>query len=146
VVRGTTLLRGAAGLFAAALGADPKLADDLRAGHRYAAARAAVAAGGHGEEAAKPDEQERARLRKQARDWLRADLAAWATVLEKGPPQARPVVQRTLGHWRQDPDLGGLRDKAELARLPEAERRACRDLWAEVDALLRRTQPKPGQP
>jgi hypothetical protein len=43
-----------------------------------------------------------------------------------------------MRHWRQDPALGGLRDKAELARLPEAERAACRRLWAEVDAVLAR--------
>jgi hypothetical protein len=31
-------------------------------------------------------------------------------------------VRRALTHWGQDPARGALRDKAELARLPEAER------------------------
>jgi hypothetical protein len=47
-------------------------------------------------------------------------------------------VQRTLQHWQKDTDLAGLRDKAALAKLPEAEQKAWRKLWAEVDALLRR--------
>jgi tetratricopeptide (TPR) repeat protein len=64
-------------LYAAAFAADPKLADDLRAGHRYnAACYAALAAAGQGEDAAKLDAKEHTRLRKQALDWLRADLVS----------------------------------------------------------------------
>jgi hypothetical protein len=38
--------------------------------------------------------------------------------------------------WKADADLGGLRDEPELAKLPADEQKACRALWAEVDALL----------
>jgi hypothetical protein len=36
------------------------------------------------------------------------------------------------------PDLKGIRDDVELAKLPEAERASWRKLWDAVDALLRR--------
>jgi hypothetical protein len=48
-------------------------------------------------------------------------------------------VRQTLQHWQHDPDLAGIRDAAGLTKLPEAEREACRRLWADVDALLKRT-------
>ena len=61
-------LRGAeAGLYAAAFAADPRLAEDLKAGCRYRAACAAALAGcGGGADGAKLSEEERARWRKQA--------------------------------------------------------------------------------
>jgi tetratricopeptide (TPR) repeat protein len=130
----------AARFYAEAFADQPRLADDLDSNCRYnAACAAALAAAGRGRDAAALGGQERARLRRQARDWLRADLAAWT----KGVEKARPVVQRTLTHWQQDPDLAGLRDRDALAQLPEAERQACRNLWAEVDALRKRTGPEP---
>jgi hypothetical protein len=70
-------------------------------------------------------------------------LAAWAKVAEKGPPQDRAQVQPTLRHWQKGSDLAGLRDPDALAKLPEAERAACRQLWAEVNALLRRMRADP---
>jgi serine/threonine-protein kinase len=124
--------------YADAFAAEPKLADDLRSGHRYnAACAAALAAAAKGEDAAKLADQERAKLRQQALDWLQADLAAWTNLAEKGPPQARMAVQQKLRHWQQDSDLAGVRGDA-LARLPAAERDAWRKLWADVDALLKR--------
>jgi len=55
--------------------ADPKLAADLQAAHRYHAAQCAALAGcGKGQEAAGQSAAERARLRGQALEWLRADL------------------------------------------------------------------------
>ena len=78
----------------------------------------------------------RARLRGQALDWLKAERAAWAKVLDSDGPQARPFVQQTLQHWRADTDLAGVHDAGALAKLPEPERVAWRSLWAEVDALL----------
>jgi serine/threonine-protein kinase len=55
-------------LYAEAFDAAPSLADDLGADHRYNAARAAALAGcGHGADATGLGEEERARLRDQAR-------------------------------------------------------------------------------
>ena len=134
----------AAGLYAAAFAADPKLAADLGAGHRYnAACSASLAAAGQGEDAAKLDDKERTRLRQQALDWLKADLTAWANRLDSGPPQARPAIVKTLRHWQQDPDLAGLRDPAALARIPADEQKAFTQLWADVAALLKKAEAKP---
>jgi tetratricopeptide (TPR) repeat protein len=133
----------ATGFYSEAFTEQPRLADDLRAGHRYnAACAAALAAGGQGKDAAEPDEKQRTRLRQQALDWLRADLAAWTMLLDKGSPQTRSRVQQKLRHWQQDADLACLRAPEALTRLPEAERKAWRQLWADVAALLERTQEK----
>jgi tetratricopeptide (TPR) repeat protein len=127
--------------WAEALAADPKLADDRQAGHRYDAACAAALAGaGRGTDDPKPDDAARAKLRVQALDWLKAELAAWAKVLDSADAQARLVVLQTLEHWRADSDLAGIRDPDALAQLPEAERAPWRSLWANVDALLARTR------
>jgi len=80
----------------------------------------------------------KAHWRKQAIEWLKADLAAWSKVLEKAPPAARQSISQTLQHWKADSDLAGLRDAALLAKLPEAEQKVCRAFWAEVDALLKK--------
>jgi serine/threonine-protein kinase len=131
----------ATGLYAAAFAADPKLAADLRALHRYnAACYAALAAAGQGEDAAKLDDQERTRLRQQALDWLRADLALYRRQLETGNLADRAAVQGMLKHWQQDTDLAGIRDKAALAKLSPQERAACEKLWADVAALLKKAQ------
>jgi hypothetical protein len=80
------------------------------------------------------------KLRRQALDWLKAELAAWSKILESGPPQARPVVASTLEHWKEDSDVAGIRDAAALDRLPQEERAACKQLWADVDGLLSKVE------
>jgi serine/threonine-protein kinase len=132
----------AARFYAAAFAAEPRRADDLRGAHRYNAACAAALAGcGQGEGAAALDDRERARLRQQAVDWLRTDLAARTKLLDRDPERARTVVAQALRHWQADADLAGLRDQAALDKLPEAERAACQKLWADVGALLARLRP-----
>jgi eukaryotic-like serine/threonine-protein kinase len=129
----------AAGCWTEALAADPKLGDDRQAGHRYNAACAAALAGsGQGTDDPKPDDAARARLRGQALDWLKAEQAAWAKMLDSGDARARPFVAQNLQHWQADPDLAGVRDRTALAALPEAERADWEALWAEVDRLLGR--------
>jgi tetratricopeptide (TPR) repeat protein len=131
----------AARLSAEALRADPRLADDRRAGHAYNAACSAALAGcGQGKDDPPPDDATRARLRGQALGWLKDELAAWSKLLDGGQPGARAQVQQWLVHWKGDPDLGGLRDEAALDKLPENERRAWCALWSEVEAVLARTR------
>jgi hypothetical protein len=65
-------------------------------------------------------------------------LAAWSKALETGPPEARPSIATTLQHWKADTDLAGIRDEPALAKLPDAEHKACRAFWAEVDGLLKK--------
>jgi tetratricopeptide (TPR) repeat protein len=127
----------AARFWAAAFAARPKLADDLGTQDRYnAACAAALAAAGRGADAGKLDEGERTRLRRQALEWLTADLAAWAKVIRDKPPE-RARAEKALRLWQADGDLAGLRDAAEVARLPAEEQQTCRKLWAEVKELLR---------
>jgi serine/threonine-protein kinase len=128
-------------LFAAAFEADPGLADDRQTQHRYDAAAAAALAGcGRGRDEPALGEAERAALRTRARGWLKAELAAWSKLLDAGSTQAGTVIVQNLDEWKLDPDLAGIRDEAELQKLAEDERRACRVLWSEVDALLARSR------
>jgi tetratricopeptide (TPR) repeat protein len=114
-------------------------ADDLRSGHRYNAARAAaLAAAGQGPEAARLTGERRADWRRQALAWLRADLALLAKQAEAPGAGGRAAVRRALRRWQGDPDLAGLRDPAALAALPAEQPEECRQLWAEVAALLGR--------
>ena len=133
-------LRGAAAaLHAESFANDPNLAENLQAGHRYNAARAAAVAGcGACADGAKSNEEERERWRKQACAWLRADLKAWTKKLDTGTSADRVQAQKSLSHWRDDPDLAGLRDQDALDKLPPAERQECRTLWRNVEALIER--------
>ena len=130
---------GAARLWAEALTADPKLGDDREVQHRYNAACAAALAGcGEGKDDPAPDDGAKARLRRQALDWLKDELSAWSKALESSPPQNRTVIGQTLDHWRQDRDLAGVREPAALDRLSKPERADWQKLWSEVEALRAR--------
>jgi tetratricopeptide (TPR) repeat protein/serine/threonine protein kinase len=129
--------------YAEAFAADAKLADDLGSGHRYNAACAAALAGcGRGKDADKLDDKERARLRRHALDWLRADLVAWGRLLKKEPDKTGPVLVKTMQHWQQDTDFAGVRGTDVIAKLPEAERQEWQKLWNDVADLLKRAQAK----
>jgi len=127
----------AARLYAETFASDPNLADDLGSFHRYNAACAAALAGcGQGTDAEKLDTKERAGLRKQALDWLRADLKAYRQMMEKSADKAAPEVAQRVQHWLQDPDFTGVRGSEALGRLPEAERGDWQKLWADVEEAL----------
>jgi tetratricopeptide (TPR) repeat protein len=109
-------------------------------GYRYWAACAAAMAGcGQGTSAARWDDGARARWRRQALDWLGAELAFWAAQLDKGGP--RVSLRSALRHWQRDSTLAGLRDARGLAVLPETEQQTCRMFWAKVKTLLDRAGP-----
>jgi tetratricopeptide (TPR) repeat protein len=132
------LNRAAANFYKEALAAEPKLADDLGAAHRYyAACAAALAVCGQGKGAGELSEMERVQLRRQALTWLRADLAAWQKLLEKERDKAASAVRQTVAHWQQDDDLACFRGPGALASLPEAERQEWQKLWNDVEALPR---------
>ena len=101
---------------------------------------AALAAAGQGEDAATLDDQERARLRKQALDWLRADLALRNQQIESANPADRANAQQTLRHWQRDRDLAAFRGADALAKLPDAERKDWEALWGRVSHLVDRAQ------
>ena len=85
------------------------------------------------------EETERAHWLKQARQWLRAALAAWVRVLDSSPA-ARGDVWKALTLWQVDPDLACVRDPGELAKLAENERKEYLAIWAEVAAVLARIE------
>jgi hypothetical protein len=116
----------------------------VSSGARYDAACCAARAGcGQGEDAGQLDELERARWRQQALDWLRADLIRWGKLLDDGKADTQAKVRQTMRHWQTDPDLAGVRDPAGLARLPDKERQAWQQFWADVAATLQRAATPP---
>jgi tetratricopeptide (TPR) repeat protein len=129
----------AARFYGEAFAAQPNLAGDQPSLDRYDAACCAALAGcGRGEEATWLDADERGRLRRRALDWLRADLQAWRKALERDRSNASEVRQQ-MRHWLGDADFAGVRGDA-LAKLPEAERPAWQQLWADVTQTLAGTE------
>jgi tetratricopeptide (TPR) repeat protein len=109
----------------------------LRATHGYSAACYAALAGcGPGKDKAPLDARERARLRRQALGWLRADLGAWAARVLKGTQKERTAAAKRLRRWQADSDLAAVRGPDALRKLPEDERADWQRLWAEVQAVL----------
>jgi serine/threonine-protein kinase len=128
----------AAGLYADAFSADPRLADNPTTEIRYRAALCAALAGcGLGADGPALSESERERWRGRARAWLREDLAAWA---ERAGGDDRAPVRKTMTRWQADPDLSGLREPAALDRLSPEERKEWLALWGDVAAVLKRAE------
>jgi Flp pilus assembly protein TadD len=125
---------GAIACFRKAIELDPN-----KASYRSNAACAAALIGCSRLKDAKPlDDKERARWRKQAIEWLRADLTLLSKQADSGKPSDRVEVAQLLQHCQRDADFAGIRDAKELAKLPADERQACEKLWADVAALLKK--------
>jgi serine/threonine-protein kinase len=131
----------AARLYTDAFAVDPTLAENVTTECRYRAARCAALAGcGLGADGSRLDEAERTRWRRQAREWLEADLAAWTQKVDRGGAADRALVRRALASWRADPDLAAVRELTALERLPADERGKWLAMWNEVDAVTHRAQ------
>jgi WD40 repeat protein/serine/threonine protein kinase len=133
----------AAQIWEDALIADPTLGDDREQQHTYNAACAAVlAADGLTRQQSEPplDDESKAKLRRKALNWLKAELAVWGKQLESGPPEDRPFIMLTLQHWQKDPDLAGIRDSALIAKLPLDEQSSLAMFWGDVQALLTKVE------
>ncbi len=136
----TNRTRAMASLYADAFAVAPLLAEDVRSGHRFTAARAAALAGcGRGEDAASLDQEEQTRWRKRALAWLKLDVAAWAKKVDSGAAADRVLVRQRLTAWRTDPDLTGVSESGALNKLSALERKEWLVLWKEVDVLFNRT-------
>jgi hypothetical protein len=107
--------------FGRALADEPSLTD--KTGNGYVAALAAVKA------AATADGSEAARLRRQALDWLRADLASF-----KQPAADVTAVRAEVARYRHHPALAPVREGPALANLPKAERDEWQKFWTEAAA------------
>ncbi len=85
----------AARLWGEALELDPKLGDDRRAQHRYNAACAAALGGcGRGKDDPPPSTDEKTKLRRQAFDWLTAELQCLDEVARIGEEGRAAVSSR----------------------------------------------------
>src|SRR5262249_55082616 len=110
-LRHRRLTAAAAGFYETSLAAEPSLADDLEAGQRFHAARAAALAGcGVGEDATKLDGRRREALRRQALGWLTAQYNAWAERHRRARPGDRTAAATAVRSWQHDEDLAGVRD------------------------------------
>jgi serine/threonine-protein kinase len=142
------LYAASARLYADGLAAAPLSADNIRADHRYKAGCVAALAGcGRGADADRLGEADRIRWRRQARDWLRAELGLWARIRE--PKADRELAELKLAHWWIDPDLAVVRDPTVQAQFSPAEREEWDTLWNDFDAVLTgraRPAPQPGKP
>jgi hypothetical protein len=131
-------------LCAEAFEAKPELADGLTENNRYDAACAAVLGSRRqAADASTLDDAACVRLRKQGYDWLLADLQVCKKKLESNKPEEKNVVARFLKNAVGDSDLVGVREAAELAKLPVDEREKWKQFWVEVEALLKRAEAKP---
>jgi eukaryotic-like serine/threonine-protein kinase len=120
---------------------DPSLASDIRAGHRYRAACAAAQAGcGRGLDATQLKETDQKRWRAQAKKWLREDLTAFSKTPQEDTTKNRDWIKNKLAEWKNDRDVAGIRDPAELNKLSAQERQDCLALWREVGAMLDRAK------
>jgi serine/threonine protein kinase/Flp pilus assembly protein TadD len=118
--------------YAAAAGFAAKVYTDRTEPPRLGAFAAARAGCGQSEDAAELSDKERARLRGQALEWLRADMAAWKARLATGKPQEREAAQRFVDECLYGPSLAALREASTLELLPAAERQEWRRFWAEI--------------
>ena len=129
-------------IYVEAFAADPELAERSFSNRYNAACSAALAGSGQGEDAEKLDDAERSRFRRQALDWLTADLANEAKLANA--PADRSKVWKALNHWQMDKDFAHVRGDA-LAKLPETERIGWQKLWADVEALKKRCEEPPAE-
>jgi predicted ribosomally synthesized peptide with SipW-like signal peptide len=131
-------------LFAGAFAADPTLADDPTAFHRYSAACCAALAAGRGPEMTAIGVEEWGHLTHLAHHWLGAELAA--RTAQAKDPRAWPVVRASMNFWKRDPELAAVRDPIWLAAMPADEREKWEEFWADVDALRKQLASPPPKP
>jgi tetratricopeptide (TPR) repeat protein/serine/threonine protein kinase len=125
-------------LYQQAFKAHPALTEDGDQQHRYNAACAAALAGvGKGEDATTLRDEEKEKLRQQARAWLQADLDAYAKNSKGGKAPAVVQTFERLSHWQADSDLAGVREFEELRQLPEEEAKVWQRLWADLAGVLK---------
>jgi hypothetical protein len=127
------LAAAGARLYAEAIAAEPNIAEDRVIRPRcFGAFLAAWAGCETTRDDPPPNETERARLRRQALDWLRGEMTTWTPMLEGGPSGDRRDAAAALRGWMNTHELAGVRDPNRLKALPEDERRAWQALWDEA--------------
>jgi WD40 repeat protein/tetratricopeptide (TPR) repeat protein len=90
---------------------------------------------GPGKSEAPLDVAAKAKLRRRALIWLKAELTGATKLLESGPPALRPAIDEALDAWTGREEI---REAQARAKLPADERKAWQTLWADVDSLRKR--------
>jgi Tetratricopeptide repeat len=103
----------------------------------------ALAGGGNNKDEPPLADATKAKLRRQALIWLKAELTASTKLIESGPPQGSTGISQAIEQWEQDSNLAGFREALTLAKLPADEKKAWQTLWADVDSVMKRA-PAPG--
>jgi hypothetical protein len=132
-------------LYTDAFAADPRLLTPTGI-HRYNAACATVRLAAGDDPGALVGDEEAGRLRNQAREWLAGTLAALRPLAKSAQPATRRLAADRLSQWGGDPDLGSVRDPRRRAGLPEEERKAWEEFWAEVGVARKSATLLPGPP
>ena len=110
--------------------------------YRYLAAAAAALAGTRpGDDDPPLTDSKRTAWRKQALEWLQADLDMWIKKVEKDPPQFSATVRERLTAWQRNPDFAGVRDANLLNQLSQDDQASWQKLWSDVDAQLAKLGP-----
>ena len=77
----------------------------------------------------------------QAVQWLQADLEVCKKMMGSDSAAELDLAKKKLSRLKSDPDLAAVRDADELAKLSAGDAAACRELWNDVNAALKRARP-----
>lgn len=127
----------AARFYAGALKANLFLAQPATQNRYTAACAATLAADGQGIDATATSADERAAFRKQAYDWLSAEMSAWGRLLDARAP-ATTGLDQSLKTWQTNPELASVRDASALAKLSVEERTSWQKFWSDLATLQER--------
>jgi tetratricopeptide (TPR) repeat protein len=78
-----------------------------------------------------------ARWRARAAAWMSADLDALSASAKSDEIPRRVLAVRTIGRWRRDRRLDGVRGPDAIAKLPAEEQATWTSLWARLDEVSR---------
>jgi hypothetical protein len=126
----------AARLYAAAVAANPKLAEAASDRRHQFARSALLATSSQGSDPKPATAEEKTKFRNQALAWLKADLQQWARRFQDRDDKAFRSLMLDLPTWPAAPGLALVHARKELDKLPADEREAWQQWWADLDALL----------
>jgi hypothetical protein len=120
-----------------ALQDDPSLANDREERLRFRGASAALQACRNDPKAS---DKQRAEWRRQALEWLQAELESYRTTpgtsMDKQEGPGTPSPRESVRGWLQDATLAGVREADLLTQLPTSEQHDWLEFWGEVEEFL----------
>jgi tetratricopeptide (TPR) repeat protein len=126
-------LLSAARLYAETLKEQPALCDDRALQNRFRAAQCAARIAG----STTVDEATKTQWRRQAREWLNAELLVWSNTISTGAASDRSQAAAALHDWKTIVELEAVRGPQFLNKLTKEESASWLSLWAEVDRLCK---------